>query len=392
MNLTIGLIGFGCVGKGLYDVLERTHGLRTTIKHIVVKHRDKERPLPQERFSYDVNDILTDPEVNVVVELIDDADAAYDIVRRALLSGKSVVTANKRMVADHLQDLLDLQRITGSSLLYEASTCGSIPIIRNLEEYYDNDLLSGVEGIVNGTTNYILTRLSEYGGGTYDAALQEAQAKGFAESIPTLDVEAWDAAFKTVLITAHAFGAVIKPTDVIRRGITTVTPFDIEVGRRHGWTIKLIARAYADDRQLVASALPTFVPSGHPLSVVNNETNAVRLHGAFADDQLLVGKGAGAHPTAAAVLSDIAALRYQYRYEYKKIEQADAPLTLTSELPVTVYVRGSDTQINNIPWSSIDVDHRSTEGRYVIGVTTLASLKASTAFSDDGTFIALVPE
>ena len=101
MNLTIGLIGFGCVGKGLYDVLERTHGLRNTIKHIVVKHRDKERPLPQERFSYDVNDILTDPEVNVVVELIDDADAAYDIVRRALLSGKSVVTANKRMVADH---------------------------------------------------------------------------------------------------------------------------------------------------------------------------------------------------------------------------------------------------------------------------------------------------
>lgn len=391
MNLTIGLIGFGCVGKGLYDVLERTHGLRATIKHIVVKNRDKDRPLPKERFSYDVNDILLDPEVNVVVELIDDADAAYEIVRKALLSGKDVVTANKRMVAEHLSELLDLQRITGRSLLYEASTCGSIPIIRNLEEYYDNDLLSGVEGIVNGTTNYILTRLSEYGGGDYHTALQQAQVRGFAESVPTFDVEAWDAAFKTVLIAAHAFGAVIKPTDVVRRGITSITPFDIEVGRRHGWTIKLVASAYVSDGQLVASAIPTFVPAGHPLSTVNNETNAVRLHGAFADDQLLVGKGAGAHPTAAAVLSDIAALRYQYRYEYKKIEQSDAPLTLTTDRKVSVYVRGSNDVLDAITFDSIDVDHRSTEGRYVIGTTTLAELQRSKAFGDEGTFLATLP-
>ncbi|RPI67063.1 MAG: homoserine dehydrogenase [Ignavibacteriae bacterium] len=389
-TLTLGLFGFGCVGKGLYDVLERTHGLRATIKHIVVKDRTKVRPLPQERFSFDPSLILDDPEVNVVVELIDDADAAYHIVRKALLNGKAVVTANKRMIATHFQDLLDLQRITGQPLLYEASTCGSIPIIRNLEEYYDNDLLSGVEGIVNGTTNFILTRLAEYGSVTYADALVQAQQRGFAESDPTLDVEAWDAAFKTVVISAHAFGVVVKPGDVIRRGITTITPFDVDVATRHGWTVKLIASASSENGAITATALPTFVPKGHPLSTIDNETNAVRLHGAFADDQLLVGKGAGAHPTAAAVLSDIAALRYAYRYEYKKLEQIDAPLTLDATRTVTIYARGTDASLDSIPWLTVDVDHKSLNGRYVIGRVQLGDLSRTDAFSDSDTFLAVI--
>ncbi|MBK7186619.1 MAG: homoserine dehydrogenase [Ignavibacteria bacterium] len=238
----IGLFGFGVVGQGLYDVLHRTPGLQAEVSRICVKDRFKDRPLPASSFTFHKEDILTDPYINVVVELIDDAEAAFDIVSTALRNGKSVVTANKRLVATRLQELLDIQRETGSSLLYEASTCGSIPIIRNLEEYYDNDMLSRVEGIVNGTTNYILTALHEPSSGGYASALSQAQKLGFAESDPTLDVEAFDAAFKTTIIAAHAFGVVVDPTQIVRRGITSVTPFDISIAQQQQRTIKLLSR------------------------------------------------------------------------------------------------------------------------------------------------------
>jgi homoserine dehydrogenase len=390
-SLTIGLFGFGCVGKGLHDVLERTPGLRAIIKHIVVKDRSKQRPLPAERFSFAASDILTDPDVNVVVELIDDAEAAFEIVTTALRNGKAVVTANKRMLATHLQELLDLQHETGQPLLYEASTCGAIPIIRNLEEYYDNDLLSGVEGIVNGTTNYILTQLAR-GGATYEDALRDAQQRGFAESDPTMDVEAWDAAFKTVLITAHAFGPVIAPTDVVRRGITSVTPFDIEIASQRGQTIKLVSTVNVAGGAIRAVVMPTFVHHDDLLASVRNETNAVRLHGAFADDQLLVGKGAGAHPTASAVLSDLSALRYSYRYEYKKRAQRLRGTVHDPSSGVTVYARGSESALRSIPWRTIVVDHRSQQGRYCIGVAELGALQRSAAFTDAETFLGLMSE
>lgn len=388
-TLTLGLFGFGCVGKGLYDVLERTPGLRATIKHIVVKDPAKQRPLPTERFSFNADDILLDPDVNVVVELIDDAEAAFHIVTTALRNGKAVVTANKRMLATHFQKLLDLQAECGQPLLYEASTCGAIPIIRNLEEYYDNDLLSGVEGIVNGTTNYILTQLA-HSGATYAQALQEAQHKGFAESDPTMDVEAWDAAFKTVLITAHAFGTVITPKDVVRRGITSITPFDVEIAAQHGQTVKLVSSVSVENAVIRAVAMPTFVDNDDPIARIHNETNAVRLHGAFADDQLLVGKGAGAHPTASAVLSDLSALRYAYRYEYKKRAQYGSSRVQDDTSEVTVYARGPERTLRSIPWQRIDVDHRSARGRYCIGTVGLRDLQQSEAFEDAETFLGLL--
>ncbi|MBL0913388.1 MAG: homoserine dehydrogenase, partial [Bacteroidia bacterium] len=154
-NVTIGLFGFGCVGLGLYEVLQKTPGLRARVKKIGIKHPEKPRPLAAEYFTTNPGEILDDAEINVVVELIDDADAAFEIVRTALQKGKAVVTANKKMLAEHFSELLELQRIHNVPLLYEAACCASIPIIRNLEEYYDNDLLDSVEGIVNGSTNYI---------------------------------------------------------------------------------------------------------------------------------------------------------------------------------------------------------------------------------------------
>ncbi|RZJ99697.1 MAG: homoserine dehydrogenase, partial [Flavobacterium sp.] len=157
-KLNIGLFGFGCVGFGLYEVLQKTPGLKANIKNICVKDKDKKREIGAENFTFNKEDIFNDLEINVIVELIDDADAAYEIVTRALRSGKAVVTANKKMVAEHFEELLALQREYNVPLLYEAACCASIPIIRNLEEYYDNDLLESIQGIVNGSTNYILTK------------------------------------------------------------------------------------------------------------------------------------------------------------------------------------------------------------------------------------------
>lgn len=393
-QLTIGLFGFGVVGKGLYDVLHRTAGLQSTIQHICVLNKNKQRSLPSDRFTYNKWDILDDDSVNVVVELINDAAAAYEIVTEAMKRGKSVVTANKAMVATYLAELLELQQQTGVSLLYEASTCGSIPIIRNLEEYYDNDLLSGVDGIVNGTTNYILTKLTEQPGISYSSVVADAQRLGFAELDPTLDVEGWDAAYKTCIIAAHAFGVVVDPKTVLRRGITSITPFDLSIAQQYNSVVKLISNVHATEQGISTRVLPTFVKKNSQLSLVNNEVNAVRLLGAFSDAQVLVGKGAGAYPTASAVLSDIAALRYDYHYEYKKLHQISGTrkVAITIDEEITIYVRAEAELLHLVPWRSIQVDHRSQLGSYIIGTVGTNELRACQTFADIRACVAVVTE
>jgi homoserine dehydrogenase len=182
-KLVIGLFGFGVVGEGLYKVLQDVQTADATIKSICVKHKEKPRSVDSKLITYNPADLLNDPEVNLIVELIDDADAAYEIVRTALLNGKSVVSGNKNMLAHHLRELIEIQREKGVALLYDASACGSIPVIRNLEEYYDNDLLQSITGILNGSSNFILTRIFQQGW-SYDDALKHAQKLGFAESNP----------------------------------------------------------------------------------------------------------------------------------------------------------------------------------------------------------------
>ena len=181
--LQIGLFGFGVVGEGIYKVLQQTPSLQANIKKVCIKHADKERNAPSDLFTTEYTALLNDQEIDLIVELIDDANEAYKIVSTALRNKKSVVSANKKMIAEHLQELIALQNENGVSFLYEAAVCGSIPIIRNLEEYYDNDLLQSICGIVNGSTNYILTKIIEEGL-TYQEALLKAQQLGFAERNP----------------------------------------------------------------------------------------------------------------------------------------------------------------------------------------------------------------
>ena len=335
-NLKLGLFGFGCVGQGLYHVLHETKGLKAEIKKICVKTKNKPRPLGEDIFTFLKEDILLDPEIDVVVELIDDAAAAFEIVKTALQNGKAVVTANKRMLAEHLEEIYHLQKKYGKPVLYEGSVCGSIPIIRNLEEYYDNDLISSIEGIFNGSTNYILTKVFEERK-TYDDALKQAQALGFAESDPRLDVKAFDPKFKLTILIAHTFGVFVRPENIINFGIDRISSVDLRYAKDHGLTIKLIARAIKVGEKIYGLVAPQFIENVHPLSAVRNEFNAVTVEGAFAEKQLFVGKGAGSFPTGSAVLSDISALTYDYRYEYKKLHQENH-LTFSNDATVDVMV------------------------------------------------------
>ncbi len=335
-NLKLGLFGFGCVGQGLYHVLHETKGVKAEIKRICVKTRSKTRPLDEGIFTFRKEDILEDPSIDVVVELIDDAAAAFEIIKGALRNGKAVVTANKRMLAEHLEEIYNLQQQYGRPVLYEGSVCGSIPIIRNLEEYYDNDLIKSVEGIFNGSTNYILSKVFEERR-SYDEALRQAQELGFAESDPALDVQAFDPKFKLAILITHAFGAFVKPERIINFGIDRISSTDLAYAKDHGLTIKLVARAFKSGNKIFGLVAPQFIGSQHPLSSVRNEFNAVSVEGAFAEKQLFVGKGAGSYPTGSAVLSDISALTYDYRYEYKKLHQENL-LTFSNEASTEVVV------------------------------------------------------
>ncbi|MBU2018670.1 MAG: homoserine dehydrogenase [Bacteroidetes bacterium] len=316
---TIGLFGFGVVGEGIYQVLAQKPQLGVTIKKIVIKQVDKKRNAPENLFSTDANSILNDPEIDLIVELIDDAEAALDIVLKALNSGRSVVSANKKMIAENLSLLIETAKKNNVSFLYEAAVCGSVPIIRNLEEYFDNDLVSSVRGIVNGSTNFILTQMIKFGL-EYDLALRKAQELGFAESNPSLDVEGWDARNKLKIIILHAFGKLIKDEDILVKGVNSITKFDMDYAKEKDFVIKLIATCKVNKSGEIeeASVLPTFIPKYHPLRLTDNEFNGVLIGGELTDEQFLYGKGAGRYPTSSAVLSDISAYLFDYKYAYKK--------------------------------------------------------------------------
>jgi len=375
------------VGQGLYEVLHKTKGINAEVVKICVKHKDKPRPIETHYFTYDKQEILNDASLDVVVELIDNADEAFEIVSAALKKGKAVVSANKKMIAEHLQELYELQQKHNTPFLYEASVCGSIPIIRNLEEYYDNDLLASVEGICNGTTNYILTKTSEEGL-SYEQALKQAQELGFAESNPTLDVKAYDPKFKLLILLNHTFGLFVKPDDIFNFGIQNLSVADSTYAREKGFKIKLIAQTYRADHKVVAYVIPKFIKPHDLFYDVRNEFNAVQLGAAFSDKQFFLGKGAGSFPTGSAVLSDIAALSYNYRYEYKKIKQ-NGELPFSNEYDLNLYIRYSDEAVlEELQVHDITQRYWSPDTKYVIGKVKISALIAAKLNDRADVFIA----
>lgn len=381
-QLNIGLFGFGCVGFGLYEVLSKTPTLKANIRRICVKDKNKSRPIGADDFVFDREAILGDEDINLVVELIDDADAAFEIVSEALRRGKAVVSANKKMIADHFTELLELQRRYNVPFLYEAACCASIPIIRNLEEYYDNDLLERIEGIVNGSTNYILTKtFSE--NLSYPAALRQAQQLGYAESNPVLDTGGFDAKYKLVILLAHAFGLIVPPEEILNIGIDRLGELEINYAKEKNLKIKLVALAYkSGDDKVAAYVLPKFVNPQSKLYTVDDVFNGVITKTCFADQQFFAGRGAGAHPTASAVLSDISALRYDYKYEYKKSNDT-VSLQSPDEIFVKVFLR-HDREAR--VWVSTFFDevlesYSNEQQAFTIGILSLDQLNALTSES-----------
>ncbi len=393
-KIRIGLFGFGTVGQGIYQVVRKAKNANAEIVRICVRNPDKPRKVALDRscFTTSPDEILDDPNINLIVEVIDDAAAAYDIVRRAMLRGIPVVSGNKTMLANHLPEFIDIQQTRRVALLYDASSCGSIPVIRNLEEYYDNDLLLEVKGILNGSSNYILSRVFDHAD-TYANALAQAQALGFAENDPSFDIEGYDSLFKLVIITVHALGTYVAPERIFTYGISTIHESDIRYAREKRVKIKLVAQVVkVSDEHFTMFVMPEFVTPDKYIYSVDDEYNGVVIRGECYDRQFMFGKGAGSLPTASSILSDIMARLHDYHYEYKKMNYIEKP-DYTTDITLKVYVRYAATPVlEQLHFSKIHEQYTSEESNYVIGDILLSELLAKReALQAPDIFLANIP-
>lgn len=312
-HLKIGLLGFGTVGRGVYRILtgngeciKKKIGAGVTIKKILVRNMDKDRGIDVDpaKFTTRVEDIINDPEISIVVEVMGGIEPTLDYVSRALQNGKSVVTANKDMIAAHGKQLFEFSEANNVDLLFEASVAGGIPIIRPLKQCLAANRISQIIGIINGTTNYMLTKMTEEGSG-FDEVLREAQAKGYAEADPTADIEGYDAARKLAILASIAFNSRIGLDDVYVEGITRITATDIAYAKELNYTVKLLGIAKETADGIEARVHPTLIPHHHPLAAVNDVYNAIFITGDAVGDTMFYGQGAGELPTASAVTADI---------------------------------------------------------------------------------------
>jgi homoserine dehydrogenase len=311
----IGLLGCGNVGAALVqlverqaDVIEARTGVRLQISRVAVRNvsRDREVSLPEGVLTRDAHAVVNDPTVDVIVEVMGGIEPARELIATALSHGKPVITANKELLANVGHELWAQSDAAGVDLLFEAAVAGGIPLIRALRESLRGEPVTRVMGIVNGTTNFILTKMTDEGA-DYSAALSEAQRLGFAERDPTADVEGFDAGAKAAIIASIAFGARVVAGDVYHEGISGVTAADIAIARRLGYVVKLLAIAEKiDDTDTIAVRVhPAMVPSDHPLSSVRDSYNAVFVEGDAVGQLMFYGRGAGGFPTASAVLGDV---------------------------------------------------------------------------------------
>lgn len=393
-QINIGLFGFGTVGKGLYDVLKKIQPENVSIVKVCVRNVAKHSAeAPELEFTNNADDIFTDSRINFIVELIDDAEAAYGIVKRALQAKIPVVSGNKKMLARHIQEMIQLQRDNDTALLYDASACGSIPVIRNLEEYYDNDLLISVKGILNGSSNFILSKIFNEGM-NYADALKLAQDLGFAESNPTLDIGGWDSLFKLIIITIHAFGVYVEPEQIFTFGIGNMNEHDIQFAHEKRRRVKLVGWAEkVDEDKLVLSVMPHLLSKQKYIYSVEDEFNGVVIKGLFYYKQFMFGQGAGGFPTGSAVLSDITAQLYDYRYQYKKL-QSPHQLHFTNDYKARIYYRyDSPATLNLLEFSTIHESYYSDTYKYVVGDIELSQLQAQAqSLRESNVFVCLYPE
>ena len=311
--VNIGLLGSGTVGSGVIKVLEMNQrqitervGAQIKLKTVLVRDTGKQRPqLANYQVTADINDIINDPEIDVVVELMGGLHPAREYMLQAMEAGKNVVTANKDVVAQFGKDMFAMAEKHDVDFLFEASVGGGIPIITPLKQSLTANRITEIMGIVNGTTNYMLTKMTE-GGSTYDDVLKEAQEKGYAEANPSADVDGLDAARKAAILASLAFNTRVELKDVSVEGITKITPDDIDYAKNLGYVVKLLAVGKdSAENGVDVRVHPVFLPKSHPLASVNGVFNAIYVRGNAIGEAMFYGQGAGSLPTASAVVSDI---------------------------------------------------------------------------------------
>lgn len=312
-TMKVGLLGLGTVGKGIVDLLQQNRemihaktGLDIQIAKVLVRSAGGRPGYDHLPLTTDIQEILDDPTIKIVIEVMGGIEPARSYMIEALRRGKTVVTANKDVFSAHDDELYEAGRAGDAEIYFEAAVGGGIPVLRPLKESLGANTMEKVMGIVNGTTNYILTQMSE-GGRPYEEALREAQELGYAEPDPTNDVQGYDAARKLAILASLAFDTRIKPHQVFTEGITKITPTDIAMGKRFGWTLKLLAIGKEQGGKVEARVHPAFIPNEHPLASVAGSLNAIFTLGHPVGETMFYGRGAGAGPTASAIIGDLIA-------------------------------------------------------------------------------------
>ena len=314
-EIGIGLLGFGIVGSGVATILHNHRedlqhklGVPVRIKRVLIRDTAKERDtvLPKEAFTNQLQDLLNDDSIHVIVEVLGGMNDAKTAIERSLKAGKGVVTANKDIMAVHGNELLALAEKNSCDLFYEASVGGGIPLIRTLEDGLASDRITSLLGILNGTTNFILTKM-KHEHKTYEEALAEATALGYAEADPSADVDGIDAARKMAILASLSFSTEVHLDDVYVRGMSVIQDGDFELAEQFGFTIKMVGSAKKDTNGIEVAVEPVFVKNEHSLASVNNEFNAVYVYGNAVGETMFYGPGAGSLPTATSVTSDVVA-------------------------------------------------------------------------------------
>lgn len=312
-KITIGFLGCGGIGSGVWNLLQEMkddiasrHGLSMEVKRILVRNVDAKRDadIPRDRLTTDPDDLLKDPEITMLMEFMGGEQPAVEYACRALRAGKTVITANKVAMALGWQSLFEAAKAGGAGLYFEAAVCAAIPIIRTMLSQLQGNKVETLMGIVNGTTNYILSEMSETGRDFADV-LAEAQALGYAEPDPTSDIDGFDAAYKLALLSSLAFHTRVPYESIYREGIGQVTALDLTYARDLGYSLKLLAIAKQNDDVVDVRVHPALVSLKHPLASVRGAFNAVFIHGHAAGDMMLYGQGAGSKPTAGALVGDL---------------------------------------------------------------------------------------
>jgi homoserine dehydrogenase len=334
-NVKIAILGMGTVGSGIYRLIEREkkniehkEGISLDVAKVLAKAYSID--IPEEKKAADIEEVVSDPEIQIVAEVMGGIHPAKEFILKALLAGKTVVSANKELIAQHWPELEKAAKKSGAGFYFEASVGGGIPILRAIGDSLQANSIESVYGIINGTTNYILSKMADEGR-EFEDVLKEAQDLGYAEANPTSDVDGFDSMYKLSILASMAFHARVPVEYIYREGISAITREDIEVGRELGYEVKLLAIGKREGNSIQMRVHPTMIPKDHPLASIKGSFNSIYINGSAVGEMMFYGRGAGDLPTASALVSDMIYSLNACRHKYSTFYNED---TLSSEITI----------------------------------------------------------